>query len=61
MTTIVTILDMEVRGVEMHFLVLFSDNSVDYVHYTYLRHFYPGLYYSYFNIRITYKNHQFLY
>ena len=35
--TIIAIVDMELRNMEMVFLVLYSDNTVDYVHYTYLR------------------------
>ena len=45
----VAILDMELRNLEMYFLVLFSDNSVDFVYYKYLRATYPQLYYSYFH------------
>ena len=44
----VAILEMEVRGMEMYFLVLFDDNSVNYIYYKDLRRLNPQLYYSYF-------------
>ena len=42
------IIDMEVRGVEMYFLTVFTDNTVEYIHYRELKQINPYLYYGFF-------------
>lgn len=46
----IAVIDAEVRGVEMFFLTVFSDNTVEYVHYRTLKALSPFLYYSYYSI-----------
>ena len=41
--------DVEVRGVEAHFLCLFNDYSVSYVQYRIILHFHHELYMNYYN------------
>lgn len=44
----IAIVEMEVRGIEMYFLTVFSDNTVLYVHYRVLMITAPALYRNYF-------------
>ena len=60
MSDIIAILDMILIDMEMYFLVLYADNSVNFVYYKYLRQHHPILYYSYFNIRVVYRNYKYV-
>lgn len=44
----IIILELELRQLEMYLLVVFNDNSVEYMHYKDLRAQNPLLYYRYF-------------